>query len=189
MSSLANCVASLDPTSGMQKPLKMEESRERVLTADEIKLLWRQFSELDYPFGIVLKLLLLTGQRRDEVGYMRWQDLNFEKGLWSLTREFTKNKLPHVVPLQGMTLDIIKAQPKIAMLDEGKDKSVQTETKANYVFTTTGKTPISGWSKIKVRIEERLKENNKIIPDWRFHDLRRTVSSGLGDLGYHDSDI
>lgn len=178
-----------DPTSGMQKPFKGESARERVLSADEIKVLWKQFEELKYPFDSALKLLLLTGQRRDEVGSVRWQDLDLSKGLWLLPRDFTKNKLPHQVPLQGMALDIIKDIPKQAFKDEATNRTKPSE----YVFTTTGKTPISGWSKIKDRIEEASIDNKtKVkdkIKDWRIHDLRRTVSSNLGDLGYHDGDI
>ena len=175
-----------DPTSVMQKPFKGEIERERVLTLDELKLLWPQFTALNCkPFGDALKLLLLTGQRRDEVGSMRWDNLDIQKGLWLMPRSSTKNKLPHVVPLIGLALEIIKDQVRIVVKDEKTGKS----NPSPYVFTTTGKTPISGWSRIKDTIDESLASNKTKIGDWRYHDLRRTVSTNLGDLGYHDEDI
>jgi integrase len=162
-----------DPTSGMKKPFKNEVARDRTLNPQEIKFLWACFDQLGSPFGNALKLLLLTGQRRDEVSTMRWKDIDFESESWSLPRSNTKNKLPHIVPLVAQALEILKQQKKLG----------------EFVFTTDGKTCISGWSKTKVRIEKWLMENKTNITNWRIHDLRRTVASNLGDLSYSDKDI
>jgi integrase len=175
-----------DPTSVMQKPFKGEIQRERVLTLDELRLLWPQFTALEcQPFGNAIKLLLLTGQRREEVGSMQWEHLDLHKGLWSMPRSSTKNKLPHVVPLVGLALEIVKSQVRLVVKDRTTGKSAPSP----YVFTTTGTTPISGWSRIKQTIDNGLIANETVVGDWRFHDLRRTVSTNLGDLGYHDEDI
>ena len=89
------------------------------------------------------------------------------------------------MPLIGLALEIIKDQVRVVVKDEKSGKS----NPSPYVFTTTGKTPISGWSRIKDTIDENLAVNKTKIEDWRYHDLRRTVSTNLGDLGYHDEDI
>jgi integrase len=170
-----------DPTSGLQKPFKGEASRERVLTPVELKLLWAEFGELGYPFSQAMKILLLTAQRRDEVGNMRWSAIDLENGIWSIDKQFTKNKQPHVVPLRQTVVDMLTAQKKDATDEDGQ--------LSDLVFTTNGKTAVSGWSKIKQRINAGLAEKGHILPDWRIHDFRRTVSSALGDMGYHDQDI
>jgi integrase len=70
-----------------------------------------------------------------------------------------------------------------------KDAKTEKSRSSPYVFTTTGLTPISGWSRIKETIDENLSANKTKVTDWRTHDLRRTVSTNLGDLGFHDEDI
>ena len=75
----------------MKRPAK-STSRERVLADDEIQSIWNASTELGYPFGTVVKLLLLTGQRRDEVASMRWDDLDLEKGLWTQPAESNKSE-------------------------------------------------------------------------------------------------
>ena len=162
-----------DPTSGMQKPFSGETARDRVLSPVEIKALWNEFTQLGRPFGDAHKVLLQTAQRRDEVSRMRWEDLDFENSLWTIPRDFTKNKQPHQVPLTTELLAIIRAQPRLGP----------------FVFTSTGAAPISGWSKAKRQIDNSLKLKKKTISNWRIHDLRRTVASNLGDLGYNDSHI
>ena len=175
-----------DPTSVMQKPFKGEKSRDRVLSPSELKNIWDQFDLLDCkPFGDALKLLVLTGQRRTEVGSMRWDDLDLDSGVWDMPGEITKNKQRHKLPLGTTALEIIKAQKLIFVRDKKTGKKVPCP----YVFSTTGETPISGWSKIKGQIVEYLNSKKIKIKDWRYHDFRRTVSTGLGDLGYGDEDI
>ena len=175
-----------DPTSVMKKPFKGEISRERVLENHEVKLLWRCFEQLPTkPLGDALKLLMLLGQRRNEVGRMKWEDINLEKGVWDLPREATKNKQPHKVPLLGLALEIIKSQPRIITKDSKSRRSIMCP----YVFSTTGTAPVSGWSKTKIQILDNLLSQQIVLPDWRLHDFRRTVSTKLGDLGYHDTEI
>jgi integrase len=175
-----------DPTAVMQKPFKGATDRTRVLSLPELSQLWTQFQALHcQPMADALKLLLLLGQRRNEVASMKWQDLDLAKGLWSLPREATKNKLPHTVPLSDCVLKIIKQQKRLIIVD-GETKR---KTPCPYVFSTTGTTPVSGWGKAKVALTDGLEKNKIILADWRIHDLRRTVSTNLGDMGYHNEDI
>jgi len=175
-----------DPISIMQKPFTGEEGRDRVLTPHELKLLWQQFNLVNcQPFSAALKLLVLLGQRRTEVASMQWSHVDLEKGLWSIPKTDTKNKLPHVVPLIGAALGILKKQKPLIVEDEktGKKKACP------FVFSTTGKTPISGYSHIKRDIDVALADQEREIVDWRIHDLRRTMSTNLGDLGYSDENV
>ena len=149
------------PAAGLKSPAK-EQARDRVLSKDEIVEFWSGCDELGWPFGPALKLLLLTGQRRDEVARMQWSHLDLEEGLWTLPKQETKADRQHEVPLSPMALEIIKAVPR----------------NGDFVFTTTGRTPISGFSKIKVRLD-----GLSSLTAWRLHDLRRTAASSMAEIG------
>jgi integrase len=149
----------------MFKP-KKAEARHRVLTDDEIKKVWRAFDRVGHPFGTIAKLLLMTGQRRAEVSGMRWSELSEDLATWNLPAARTKNKLPHSITLPGASRKIVKAVPRIA----GRD----------FLFSTTGSTAVSGWSKAKREIDAAAV---KPLPEWRIHDLRRTAASGMQKLG------
>jgi integrase len=149
------------PVAGISKPGK-EISRDRVLTDDEITALWETFDGVGWPFGLAFKLLLVTGQRRNEVAQMRWKDIDTENALWTLPREATKADRVHEVPLSPLALEVLQMVPHTG----------------DYIFTTNGKTPISGFSRAKKRAD-KLSE----ITGWRLHDLRRTVASQMAKLG------
>jgi integrase len=151
------------PCERMKRPAK-STSRERVLADDEIESIWNASTELGYPFGTVVKLLLLTGQRRDEVASMRWDDLDLEKGLWTQPAESNKSGREHAVPLIPKAISILKSVPL---------------THDQLVFPARGRNnPISGFSKWK-----RTLDSLSGTSDWRLHDIRRTVSTGLAELG------
>ena len=116
---------------------------------------------------------------------MQWDHVDLDKGIWSMPRSSTKNKLPHIVPLEGPALKILEEQARLIVQDKKTGKIAPSP----FVFTTTGKIPISGWSRIKKTIDDNLAAKKTKIGDWRFHDLRRTASTNLGDLGYNDQDI
>jgi integrase len=149
----------------------LPSSRDRVLTNDEVRFFWQACQGIG-AFEASLKIMLLTGQRRSEVAGMRWDELN-EQGEWHLPKERTKNKLPHIVPLSRTALELIERQPRIGP----------------HVFTTTGTTPISGWSKAKRKLDARmeklaLKEQGKDfkLKPWGLHDLRRTAVTRMNEL-------
>ncbi|WP_121634329.1 tyrosine-type recombinase/integrase [Tropicibacter alexandrii] len=153
------------PIAGM-KPLSKERSRERVLTDEELGALWEVFGDEGYPFGDCMKFLMLSGQRRAEVAEMRWPEIDLEKRLWTLPSQRAKNGRQHTVPITDAMLDVLRRVPRFI----GSD----------YVFTTTGKSPMSGFGRLKDRLDKELPEGTE---PWIIHDLRRTMSTNMAMLG------
>tara|TARA_Y100000031_G_scaffold148940_1_gene185950 strand:+ start:675 stop:1919 length:1245 start_codon:yes stop_codon:yes gene_type:complete len=147
-----------------------EKARDKVLTDAEIKSLWEAADEMGWPFGGFFKVLVLTGQRRNEVGEMRWQELDLEAGLWTIPAERTKAGREHTVPLSNMALDILKDTPRLS--DETVFTSGFPSRRKN--ADKTKAVPISGFSKFKARLDEKAK-----VTGWRLHDVRRTVATNL----------
>ena len=153
------------------KPPTGETSRDRTPDDSELRLILRAANSLGYPFGPLVTLLAFTGQRRAEVGGMRWSELNEDLTLWTLPRERAKNDVAHSVPIAPAVRDILGTLPRFA----GSD----------FVLTTTGATSISGYSKAKTALDAAIGELNggELIPPWRIHDLRRAMASGMAKLG------
>lgn len=149
------------------------QSRERVLANDEIKRVWNAAEKCGYPFGPMVQLLLLTGQRRDEIANLKWSNLNDDQDLITLGKVQTKNNTEHCVPLSPLAQSIIKALPPRITDATGKP--------TEYVFTTTAKTPYSGFSNGKLALDKHCGE--PALPAWRLHDLRRTCRTGMSKLG------
>jgi integrase len=131
-----------------------------------LRNIWQAAEKIGAPFGTLVKLLILLGQRRDETAGMRWSEIDLGARLWTITKERTKNNQPHAVPLCGSAIAILEALPRIA----GSD----------FILTTTGDTPSNGYSKGKLRLDALLPPD---MPPWRLHDLRRTLASGMARLG------
>jgi integrase len=163
-----------NPMDGL-KPPPPPRARDRVLGVEEVATLWKALQpkpnptdderrSFSYPFGPFYKLLLLTAQRKDEVAGMRWEELNLAAGEWIIPKERTKNSKSHLVHLSPQAIKILQAIPR---------------RNSPFVFTTTGATPIGGFSKAK----ERLDKITPSIAPWRVHDLRRTAASGMAAIG------
>ena len=161
---LARDIIATSPCAGVKPPTD-ERSRDRVLDDKELRAVWLAAEEIGWPFGAMVKVLVLTGQRRDEVARMEWSEIDFGDKLWTLPRERVKNDEKHEVPLSGAAIAVLKSVPRIAG--------------SRYVFTTNGKAPSSGYSKGKRRLDALLSD----MPPWRLHDLRRTTASGMARLG------
>ena len=131
------------------------KSRNRVLTDDEIKILWPAFQAQGNPFGPFYQMCLLTAARRAEVATMRWQDI--DSGVWKLSN--TKTGVPRDIPLSTTAQDILSGIPR----------------QGEYVFTFSGHNPISGFSKAKKLVEAD-------IDNWTTHDLRRTTATHMAKL-------
>ena len=161
-----------NPIGGMRGPA-LSPARDRVLGDDEIKAFWHAASEQGLPFENVFKLLLLTGQRREEVAGMRWRELDLDNATWTIAKERCKNGKAHLVNLSP---DAVRMLAPLGSADE---------TRSDHVFSTTGMTPVSGFSKTKARLDKRMQE---LLGDkyqhWRSHDLRRTAASGMAALGF-----
>src|SRR5207244_4001185 len=104
--------------------------RDRVLDDNEVRWLWRACDGIGQPFGLLLKLLLITGARREEVARMTRSEISDDGETWTLAGSRTKNKLAHVVPLTPLARDIIADVKQIA-------------GKPGFIFSTTGTTPVS----------------------------------------------
>jgi integrase len=165
----------VSPVARMKLPTQ-EHARDRVLSDDELRWLWRACDQVGWPFGPLVKLLLLTAQRRDEVAGMEWPEINLVKRVWTIPRHKAKNDRVHDVHLSEAAIEVLRSLPRIG---------------DGLVFTTTGKTPISGFSKAKRRLDAAMHKANRVelstkkgasIPGWTLHDLRRTAATGMAKL-------
>ena len=155
-----------------------ETARDRVLSDEEIGLAWRAFEAQGWPFGQIGKLLLLTGARRDEIAGGTWSEIDFEARTWTIPGSRTKNREPHEIPLSDTAIDVLTSLPRIA-------------GKSGFVFTSAGRSPVSGFSKAKLAIDASVleileKDRGEDVaapPHWTLHDLRRTVATNLQRLG------
>lgn len=155
-----------NPVIGTNRPYE-EKPRERSLTNDELEAIWKA-TDRATGYNAIIKLLILTGQRRQEVGGMCWQELNFENDEWVLPAERSKNHRSHTISLSPLAKQIILSRPR------------QAESAA--VFGR-GKSGFQAWSECKMRLEKRLAEQGIEMPPWRLHDIRRTVVTGMDEIG------
>jgi integrase len=169
------------PCKGIDAPHR-EVSRERAHTDAELAEIWQAANAIGYPFGHAVKMLILTGQRREEVGGMLGSELDLDAGLWTLPGERTKNGKAHDIHLSALAVEVVKSVPRKKGVD--------------LLFSTTGDTPVSGWSKAKTAIDAKIlqarieaaakagetPESVKPMEHWTFHDLRRTFATGLNNL-------
>lgn len=155
-------LADRNPVTGLKPPAK-EISRERFLADDEIASFWNACDELHPIFSGYFRVLLLTGQRREETATMTWSSIDFDRNIWTISGNRAKNGMAHEVPLSRLAVEILKRLPRFL----GSD----------LVFTTTGRTPISGFSKVLRQLQASM-----CAADWRIHDLRRTVATGMSRL-------
>src|SRR5262249_41803272 len=128
---VASDLVETNPTIGTKRP-KEPEARDRVLSDDELAAIWRATG--DGEFGTIVRLLVLTGQRRGEVGGMTWAELD-DHGMWTIPRQRTKNKRAHTLQLPPMALDIIGAVPKIA----GRPQLFGDRSSTGYTCWVVGK--------------------------------------------------
>lgn len=150
--------------------------RDRVLTDAELAEVWMAAGRMDYPFGPFFKVAALTLQRREEIAGMKWTELASDMTMWTIPASRMKNGKPHDVHLSAAAREVLGTVPRI----EGSD----------YVFTTTGDTAVSGFSRAKARLDaavlrarmEAAPMTGKMAP-WRLHDLRRTGVSRLAQMG------
>jgi integrase len=141
-----------------------EVSRDHVLRDDELAAIWRACRDDDY--GHIIRILILTGQRREEVGSMAWAEVDTATALWTVPRARSKNDLGHEVPLSSLALAILTARPR--------------QRDREFVFGT-GSGGFSGWSAAKSRLDARIARVDTLVRPWRLHDLRRTMATRMAD--------
>ena len=148
-----------------------ERARTRVLSDDEVRLIWPVL-EKSGTFGAMVRMLLLTAQRRDEVAHMSRNEIGND-GIWTIPAERYKTKRPNHVPLSKAALAIIEAQPKLGDCD--------------LIFPSRAKTPYSGFAKSKAALDKAVlaamkqqaetRREDRPLPNWTLHDLRRTAKT------------
>jgi integrase len=154
-------LADANPVIGTRKPDADARPRERVLDNDELAAVWRACADDDY--GRIVRLLILLGQRRQEIGTMAWSELDRERGAWTIPPERTKNKRAHTLALPAAAWAIIE--------------TVKHRDGVDCLFGRRGE-GFKTWGKAKVPLDQRAG-----IAPWVLHDLRRSVATGMADLG------
>jgi integrase len=136
--------------------------RDRVLSNDEIKALWGASAKMGYPFGAILRLLFVTGQRRGEVAGMRWSEI--DGTFWTIPAERSKSARAHRVALSPLAIRMLETLPRVGecVMSSGR----------------VGDKPVSGFSWAK-----QLADKLSGVEDWRVHDIRRTVATKMRELG------
>jgi integrase len=163
------------PLAGMRRPELGYVSRERVLTMDELRRVWDAAGEAGYPFGTMVRLLILTGQRRAEIAELERSWIDNEHRAVEIPASRYKTKRPHVFPLSAPAWALVQSLPKW--------------NGGECVFTTTsGARPVSGFSKAKARLDELVnkagaKKGLAPLPAWTVHDIRRSVATHMARLG------
>jgi integrase len=180
-----------NPCANVRKPAK-EQTRARVLEDDELREVWAACERLGWPFGPFFQALILTGQRRSEVASMRWGDIDRVSRQWMIAGSQTKNARDHVVPIAPAMQSLLVSAPRF-----GGQEEADEDQNARPIFTTNGKTGVSGFSKAKARLdadilrtrrkqaEEAGRDPGKVKPPlpWILHDLRRSCATGMARVG------
>lgn len=167
----------VNPCRDAGKPDK-PKARERVLSNEEIRALWTVLGSEGWPWGLAIKLLILTGQRRDEVFSADRAEFDLEARLWTIPGERAKNGKAHLVPLSA---DAVKLLAKAPVID-GSPKLFPSRADPER--------GASGFSRALARIiadmAKEVADNDqqpKTIDHFTLHDLRRTMATGLQRLG------
>jgi integrase len=150
-----------DPFKDVVAPKATGNSRDRVLTDAEIKKFWRACDALDAPAGQCLKLLLLTGCRLNEIAMLSRAEV--DGNMITIPTARSKNKLPHMIPLPSLALDILNS----------------VKTSGDLYFTGKRDKPLGPWSRIKATLDQHMQPDAPFV----LHDLRRTFSTGLNSIG------
>jgi len=166
------------PLDGMEPP-PAPNARDRWLEDWELLLVWRAAGALGYPFGPLIRLLILTGARREEVAALPWEELRQEERLWMLPADRAKNGNANDLHLSSL------AYAEINAIAANKSREDDKWPRRGLLFSTTGNSPVSGFSKAKARLDRAVANLNKgeALEPWKLHDLRRTMATGLQRLG------
>jgi integrase len=158
---VGQAVLDRSPAEGVPPPTK-EIARDRVLTDMELAQVILAARRLGGPYAAIVELLALTGQRREEVACLEWDELDLAQGLWTIPKTRTKNTKAHIVHLSRPALAVIKS----------------TDRRGPLVFTLLGTKSFQDFTHAKRRLDQL-----SGVTSWRLHDLRRTCVSGMARLG------
>jgi integrase len=149
------------PCTGLAKP-SVEIARDRVLSDTELAAIINAARAIGHPYGHIVELLALTGQRREEVAGLTWSELDLANRLWTLDGRRTKNGKPHLVHLSEASLDVLARCPE----------------NGDYVMAAASSRKFDRFSEMKRELDR-----SSGVRDWVLHDLRRTMVSGMAKLG------
>ena len=145
-------------------------ARDHVPSDADLRAIWLSLDDDDY--GATIKLLILTGTRRDEIGGLCFSEIELDNAIITLPPARTKNRREHLVPLSEPALAILKAQPR---------RSAADGTPRDHVFGRGAKRGYQGWSKSKAELDARITKalHGKTLKGWTPHDFRRSISTAL----------
>jgi integrase len=152
-----------NPVDGSHRPAD-PTPRDRVLSNDELVAIWNAVGA-DDDYGRIIRLLMLLGARAGEVGGLRWSEIDLDAGTWTLPAERSKNKRSHTIALPPAALAIISAVP---------------QTTRDHLFGSRAGTGFTSWPWYKQQLDRGLAG---AVKPWRVHDIRRTVATGMADIG------
>jgi integrase len=158
---VGRAVLDQSPAEGVPLPAK-EFARDRVLDDHELAQVIIAARNINGPYGGIVELLALTGQRREEVARLTWQELDLQQQVWTIPKSRTKNAKAHVVHLSEQSIDVLKRAHRQGPL----------------VFSSLGTKPFQEFSRAKSVLDQL-----SGVSGWRLHDLRRTCVSGMARLG------
>jgi integrase len=160
------------PCEGMETP-RAVKPRDRVLSDAELARVWHAAGASGKLFGPIVRLLIATGQRREEVSGLDWSEVSLSERLWTLPAERSKNGVAHMVPLNACAMQVLQG---IAKTDKWPE--------CGLVFATSGKKRFIAHSKGKQKIDSVLaSDGGSAMLPWRLHDIRRTLATGFQKLG------
>jgi integrase len=175
-----------NPVPAMAKP-KGSTPRDRVLADTELASVWQATETLRAPLGAFYRVLLLTGQRREEVAGMLWGELDRKAAIWTIPASRAKNGTAHIVPLVAAVVDELD---RLALAHQVKAKAEKPDAtewpKAGAVMSITAGVSLSCFSQAKRLLDAEVVTVRKAagaLAPWRVHDLRRTLATGLQRLG------
>jgi integrase len=137
-------------------------SRDRVLSDPELAIILVSARQMRWPFSGIIEFLALTGQRREEVAQLKWDELNEQSRTWCIPASRSKNGKAHIVRLSKPAWSVIHRHPRTS----------------DYVFATSGMKYFQAFGKAKRKLDEVCG-----FTDWWLHDLRRTIVSGMARMG------
>jgi integrase len=155
-------LAESNPTIGTRKPAE-GKPRERVLSDHELAAIWGACN--DDAYGKIIRLLILLGSRRGEIGACCWSECDFERATWTLPAARSKNGKAHVLPLMGTAMDIIRSVPRMVSRDQ-----LFGERAAGF----------TSWARNKPALD---RASGVTEPSWTVHDIRRSVATRMADIG------
>ena len=158
---VGRAVLDQSPAEGVPLPSK-EVARDRVLDDNELTQVILAARKIGGPYGGIVEFLALTGQRREEVAHMTWDELDLGRRVWTLPKSRTKNAKAHLVHLSEQAMAVL----------------THADPRGPYVFSLLGTKPFPGFSRTKRRLDQL-----SGVRGWRLHDLRRTCVSGMARLG------